>query len=128
MADAARKGKVLIVEDNAFNVLLIRTLLAAENLETAVAVDAREALVAVAQFRPDLILMDLQLPDMDGLTLTRQLRAEHGTDLKIVALTAHRREDVATAVAAAGCQGLLTKPLDPAAFRQTIRGYLEGDR
>ena len=116
------RARILIVDDNPLNALLCRTLLAGEPCEVAVAGDARHALDTMATFSPDLILMDLELPDVDGLTLARQILAQR--PVRIVALTAHRAEDVADAVDAAGCLGLITKPLEPEAFLGAVRAYL----
>jgi two-component system, cell cycle sensor histidine kinase and response regulator CckA len=81
---------ILIVDDNPANLKLARVMLTAEGYEVRVAVDAEEALSLLADFRPRLILMDLQLPGMDGLTLTRRLKDDPATcDVAIVALTAY---------------------------------------
>ncbi|HLX06918.1 MAG TPA: response regulator, partial [Thermoanaerobaculia bacterium] len=81
---------ILIVDDNPTNLKLARVLLAAEGYEVRVAVDAEEALALLASYRPRLILMDLQLPGMDGLTLTRRLKDDPATrDVAILALTAY---------------------------------------
>ena len=81
---------ILIVDDNPTNLKLARVVLAAEGYEVRVAVDAEEAMAMLDGFHPRLILMDLQLPGMDGLTLTRLLKADPVTsDVTILALTAY---------------------------------------
>lgn len=117
--------RVLIVDDNALNRLLLKTLLAPEGYELAVAAHAQQALIAVTAFKPDLILMDLELPGMDGLTLARQLKRDPNTrDIRIVVLTAHSAADVEARVRAAGCEGFLAKPVDPGTFCKTVRSWL----
>lgn len=124
-SDSPSGRRVLVVDDNEWNVILLKTLLESEGYEVAGAGDAQRALAQLAAFRPHLILMDLELPGMDGLTLTRQIKSGADTrDIRIVALTAHAAEEVQASVRAAGCDGLLTKPVDPATFRKTVRGYL----
>ena len=116
-----------MVDDNEWNVKLLKTLLASEGHDVAGAVDAEAALALVGRFHPDLLLLDLELPGMDGLTLARRLKAGADTrDIRIVALTAHTRDEVEDDVRAAGCAGLLTKPVDPVTFRETVRRYLAG--
>ena len=75
---SARGGRVLIVDDNPQNLKLLRILLSGKGYELTTAVDAEEALRTVESFRPHVILMDLQLPRMDGLELTRTLKADPG--------------------------------------------------
>lgn len=118
------KRRVLVVDDNEWSVKLLRMLLVAAGHEVAGAGDAQQALSLAASFKPQLILLDLELPDMGGLALARLLKA--GSDTRttpIVVVTAHAAEDVAPAVRAAGCDGLLTKPVDPATLAETVRRY-----
>ncbi len=117
---------VLIVDDNAANLKLAKVVLAKEGYEIRTAGDAEEALKVLQEFKPRLILMDLQLPGMDGLTLTRQLKAEPGTrDILIVALTAYAMKGDDEKAQAAGCDGYITKPIDTQAFPAQIAGYLK---
>ena len=114
-----------MVEDHGWNLRLLKALLGNAGFDTRGAGDAREALALAESFRPHLILMDLELPDMSGLTLTRALKAGATTrDSVVVALTAHAPEDVAVAFDAAGGAGVLTKPVDPHTFGETVRRYL----
>ncbi len=104
---------ILIVDDNAANLKLARVLLSAEGYEVRVAVDAEEALMLLGSFRPRLILMDLQLPGMDGLTLTRRLKQDPATrGVVILALTAYAMKGDEEKALQAGCDGYITKPID----------------
>lgn len=108
---------VLIVDDNAANLKLAKVLLVKEGYEVRTAGDAEEALKVMEGFKPRLILMDLQLPGMDGLTLTRKLKAEPATrDIVIVALTAYAMKGDEEKARAAGCDGYITKPIDTQSF------------
>ncbi|HEY3886423.1 MAG TPA: response regulator [Vicinamibacterales bacterium] len=118
---------ILIVDDNAQNLKLARVILAAEGYDVRTAVDAEDALRLLQSYAPYLILMDLQLPGMDGLELTRQLKADparHG--LIIVALTAYAMKGDEEKALAAGCDGYVTKPIDPEAFARVVADYLAG--
>ena len=117
--------RILVVDDNELNVLLVKALLSAESLKVADAGDAQQALAAAARFKPHLILLDLELPGTDGLTLARLLKADAATrDIRIVVLSAHEARDVEAAVRDAGCDGFLAKPIDPRTFGATVRRYL----
>ncbi len=117
---------ILIVDDNATNLKLVKVLLVKEGYEIRTAGDAEEALKVLQAFKPRLILMDLQLPGMDGLTLTRQLKAAPETkDILIVALTAYAMKGDDEKALAAGCDGYITKPIDTQAFPAQIAGYLK---
>lgn len=122
--ESSTRTRILIVDDNPLNALLCQTLLAREPCDVAVAADGARAIAAVAAFRPDLILMDLELPDTDGLTLARRILAEPGQRARVVALTAHAAHEVEAAVRDAGCRGLITKPLEPEAFLGAVRRHL----
>lgn len=120
---------ILIVDDNPRNLKLARVLLASEGYEVRTAVDAEDALRVLASFSPELILMDLQLPGMDGLALTRQLKADPARrQILIVALTAYAMKGDEAKALAAGCDGYVTKPIDTDAFPQLVRDYLLGSR
>jgi two-component system cell cycle response regulator DivK len=104
---------ILIVDDNPANLKLARVLLAAAGYEVRVAVDAEEALAVLDRFHPRLILMDLQLPGMDGLTLTRLLKDDPATrHVAILALTAYAMKGDEEKALLAGCDGYVTKPID----------------
>lgn len=116
--------RILVVDDNELNQMLVKELLSAE-FEVFGAGDAQQTLRAAASFRPHLILLDLELPDMDGLALARKLKSDSATrDMPIVVLSAHAAGDMEAAVRAAGCEGFMSKPLDPRTFGATVRRYL----
>jgi CheY-like chemotaxis protein len=118
---------ILIVDDNPTNLKLARVVLAAEGYDVRVAVDAEEALTLLAGFRPRLILMDLQLPGMDGLTLTRLLKGDPATSgVAILALTAYAMKGDEEKAREAGCDGYITKPIDTRTLPAVIAGVLAG--
>lgn len=104
---------VLIVDDNAANLKLARVLLQGEGYRVHTAADAEEALRLLETFTPRVILMDIQLPGMDGLELTRRLKADVATrDIVILALTAYAMKGDEEKARAAGCDGYIAKPID----------------
>ena len=104
---------ILIVDDNPSNTKLLAFLLTSKGYEIRTAASADEAMAVLAEWRPRLILMDIQLPGMDGLTLTRRLKADPATkDIAIVAATAYAMKGDEERALAAGCNGYLTKPID----------------
>lgn len=118
---------ILIVDDNPLNLKLARVLLAAEGYEVRTAVDAEDALAVLATFRPRLVLMDLQLPGIDGYELTRRLKAEPTTrDITIVALTAYAMKGDKDKAYQAGCQGYITKPINTRTLPEQVESYLNG--
>jgi two-component system, cell cycle response regulator DivK len=115
-------ARILIVDDNPVNLKLARLLLTKEGFEVRTAPDAEEALRVLEEFAPNLILMDVQLPGMDGLELTRFLKADpRRRDILIVALTAYAMADDERAARAAGCDGFVTKPIDTRALPALLR-------
>jgi CheY-like chemotaxis protein len=101
------------VDDNAINLKLAKVLLEREGYAVATASDAEEAIELVKTCNPTLILMDIQLPGMDGLSLTRQLKADPATrHIAIVALTAYAMKGDDLKAKEAGCDGYITKPID----------------
>lgn len=119
---------ILIVDDNAQNLKLARVILSIEGYEVRTAVDAEDALRILASFTPRLILMDLQLPAMDGLQLTRQLRADpERRGIRIIALTAYAMKGDEEKALAAGCDGYVTKPIDTATLPKIVASHLARD-
>jgi two-component system cell cycle response regulator DivK len=117
---------ILVVDDNIANLKLARVLLTKEGYEVQPAVDAEDALKIMKTFKPRLILMDIQLPGMDGLELTRRLKAAGDTkDIVIVALTAYAMKGDEEKALAAGCDGYITKPIDTQALPELILKYLQ---
>jgi two-component system, cell cycle response regulator DivK len=118
---------ILIVDDNVANLKLVRVLLAGEGYEIRTAADAEEALEILRTFRPRLVLMDIQLPGMDGLELTRRLKADPETrDVIILALTAYAMQGDEAKARGAGCDGYVSKPIDTRVLPKTVAEYLQG--
>jgi CheY-like chemotaxis protein len=116
---------ILIVDDNPFNLKLARLLLTGEGYETRTAVDAEHAMNVLQEFKPRLILMDIQLPGMDGLELTRRLKAAPETShIVVVALTAYAMRGDEERARAAGCDGYIAKPIDIGTLPNAVAGYL----
>lgn len=116
---------ILIVDDNPVNLKLARVVLSSEGYEVRTAGDAATAFAMLSRFRPRLILMDLQLPGIDGLEATRRLKADPGTrDIIVVALTAYAMKGDDAKARAAGCDGYVTKPIDTRRFPEMIATLL----
>lgn len=116
---------ILVVDDNAQNLKLARVLLAGEGYVVRTAVDAEDALEILQEFEPKLILMDLQLPGMDGLTLMRQLKHDPlRNKIIVVALTAYAMKGDAEKAIRAGCDGYVSKPIDTDALPKMVADYL----
>lgn len=116
---------ILIVDDNPTNLKLVAYLVRANGYEVHTAIDADAALSAVRAFAPKLILMDLQLPGVDGLELTRRLKTDPETrGIVIVALTAFAMKGDQEKALAAGCDDYVTKPIDTRALPGLIARHL----
>jgi len=113
--------RVLVIEDNAANMKLVVVLLEREGYEVIQAGDAEDGIRLTRERHPDLILMDVQLPGMDGLAATRLLKGDIATrDIRIVALTAFAMPGDHERIAAAGCDGYITKPIHYKDFLNTV--------
>jgi len=116
---------ILIVDDNAANLKLARVLLQAEGYDVRTAADAEDAVRLLQSFTPRLVLMDIQLPGMDGLELTRRLKADIATkDIVILALTAYAMKGDEERARAAGCDGYIAKPIDIGSLPGLIAEHL----
>jgi CheY-like chemotaxis protein len=116
---------ILVVDDNPQNLKLARVLLSIEGYEVRTAADAEEALRILESFAPRLILMDLQLPGMDGLELTRRLKADPARrGIIVIALTAYAMKGDREKALAAGCDGYVSKPIDTVALPRLIAEHL----
>ena len=119
--------RILVVDDNPVNLKLAADLLESEGYDVQRAMDAEQAMAAIDKSRPDLILMDVALPGMDGLTLTRKLKAAEATrGISIVALTAFAMKGDEQKARDAGCDGYIAKPINTRQLCLQVAGYLEG--
>lgn len=118
-------ARILVVEDNPVNLELVRDILEAHGHEVLEASNATDGLALLSGELPDLILMDIQLPGMDGLTATRQIKADARLQgIPVVALTAHAMKGDEERALAAGCDGYVSKPIDTRALPQMVAGFL----
>ncbi len=116
---------ILIVDDNEANRRFVEIALAREGYLVRTAANAAEALTAIQGAAPDLILMDLQLPDIDGYELTRRLKTDTARRaIRIVALTAYAMKGDDERARAAGCDGYIAKPVEPAVLRRLVADHL----
>lgn len=117
---------ILLVDDSLPNLKLTRFLLMEDGFEVRTAENAEQALLALETRVPDMILMDIQMPGMDGLALTRHLRRDWDSSLRnvpIVALTASAIKGDEQIARSAGCDGYITKPIDTRTFVGLVRDY-----
>lgn len=117
---------ILIVDDNVVNLKLATRVLEAAGFSISQATDAEQAQQMLAEFVPALILMDIGLPGMDGLSLTRKLKADERFEhVPIVALTASAMKGDDQKAIDAGCEGYITKPIDTRELPRQVQTYLD---
>ena len=117
--------RTLVVEDNENNMYLIGYILRKHGHEVIEAVSGEEGLALAVQEQPDLILMDIQLPGMDGLEATRRIRAsEAASGIPIIALTSYAMTGDRERALQAGCTGYIEKPIDPETIIASIERYI----
>ncbi len=122
-------GTVLIVEDDRMSQKMVRDALRAAGYETEEVDSGERALQKVAEKTPDLIVMDIRLPGIDGLETTRRLKADPGTAaIPIVAVTAHVMPEDESLIRDAGCDAYMPKPIRFSALLGLVRDLLAGDR
>lgn len=117
--------KVLVVEDNELNMKLFHDLLEAYHIETIEARDGKNVLALAREHRPDLILMDIQLPEVSGLEVTKWLKSD--PDLKsipVIAVTAFAMKGDEKKIREGGCEDYISKPISIVKFMETIQKYL----
>jgi len=113
MLPTEEKGTILYVEDNPDNRMLVRRILLSEDYSLLEATNAADALETLKTAKPDLILMDINMPDMDGYTLTAKIKSMPGFEkMPILALTANVMRGDREKVLEAGCDGYIQKPID----------------
>ena len=121
-----RAKKVLIVEDNELNMKLFHDLLDAQGYETLQTREGLEALSLAREQRPDLILMDIQLPEISGLEVTKWLKADDElSSIPVVAVTAFAMKGDEERIRQGGCEAYISKPISVSGFLETIRQLLD---
>jgi two-component system, cell cycle response regulator DivK len=129
MSPLAAGQRILIVEDNEKNLKLVRDLLQYHGFRTLEAADAETGLELASQTKPDLILMDIELPGMDGVTALEHLRADPGTaGIGVVAVTASVMPVDRERLSRAGFDGCIEKPIDVKAFPGQVLAYCHDSR
>jgi signal transduction histidine kinase len=122
----SKRNRVLVVEDNPSNLDLARMVLEGNGFAVDTASNGTEGLEKARHLQPDLILMDMQLPGVDGLEVTRQLKADPATaSIKVVALTANALKGSEEQALAAGCSGYIAKPIELKKFMLQVTNFLE---
>jgi two-component system cell cycle response regulator DivK len=125
MRSETEMKKILLVEDNETNLYLLRFMLEKAGYQTIEAKNAIAGVELAISEKPDLVIMDIQLPDIDGLEATRRIRAsKSGGSIPIVALTSYAMTGDRGRALAAGCTGYIEKPIDPGSFIAEIEKYL----
>lgn len=117
---------ILVIEDNPLNMKLVRSILARGNYSVLEAADAETGMLLAREKQPDAILMDIQLPGIDGLSAARILKSDpRCKNTIIIAVTSYAMENDDKKAYDAGCDGYITKPIDTKSFLQTIDLFLE---
>jgi CheY-like chemotaxis protein len=119
------KKKILVIEDNEQNLYLVNFILDTHGFQVIQATNGIDGIRHAEQQQPDLILLDIQLPIMDGYTVARELRKKAAlADVPIVAVTSYAMPGDRESAMAAGCTGYIEKPIDPDTFMSQIEHYL----
>lgn len=120
------KKKVLVVEDNPMNMILIKEILAVNGFEVIEAYNGHDAIKRVSEEMPDLILMDLNLPEMDGVTATKILKSNTPSkDIPIVAITASAMKGDEEKILAEGFDGYIAKPIEMKKFIKAVALFIK---
>ncbi len=116
---------ILVVEDNANNMMLVRDVLQLKGYQVVEATTGTEGVRLALERRPDLVLMDIQLPDIDGMTALKQIRADEGArSIPVLAVSASVMPDDQQRIVASGFNAYVTKPLNMRSFLQTVEKFL----
>lgn len=122
-------NRILMIEDNPNNAMLVRRILEAKSIELIHAWDGETGLQMAMEQRPDLILLDLGLPDVDGQTIASFIRRVPDLEnIPMIAVTAWPEATACEMAKAYGCDGYITKPIDVKSFADTVLGYLKSSR
>jgi CheY-like chemotaxis protein len=117
---------ILIVDDHELNLKLARMVLEAHGYQIQIATDGLQALNLLAEIRPQLVLLDIQLPGIDGFEVARRIRSNPATrDLKVVAVTAYALKGYEEQARLAGCDGFITKPINTTQLPLQVRRYID---
>ena len=120
------KATILIIEDNELNAKLVRCLLEVGGYRVLEALDAETGIALTRRHHPDLVLMDIQLSGMDGLSATRLMKQEPSLkSIPVVALTSYAMEHDEKKALNAGCEGYITKPIDTRSFLNNVEQYIK---
>jgi len=120
-------GRILVIEDNAKNLKLVRDVLSHDGYEVIEARNAEDGIALAEEQLPDLVLMDIQLPGMDGMEALKVLKgSDRGSSVPIVAVTAFAMKDDRARALDAGFDDYLEKPISLHALREVVHGYLPG--
>jgi len=118
---------VLIVEDNELNMKLFHDLLEAQGYATLQTKDGREALQLARDHRPDLVLMDIQLPKVSGLEVTKWIKEDDDLrDIPVIAVTAFAMKGDEEKIRQGGCEAYIAKPISVSEFLQTVQKFIDG--
>lgn len=120
------KNKILIVEDNELNMKLFDDLLGAHGYQTVKTREGSQVLELARLHKPDLILMDIQLPEVSGIEVTRWLKAEPDLkDIPVIAVTAFAMKGDEEKIRQGGCEGYISKPISIGEFMKVVQKYLD---
>ena len=121
------KARVLYIEDNPDNMILVKRILEIEGYEVIGALTGREGLIKAMQNKPDIVITDINLPDIDGYEITHNLKTDKTTaHIPVVAMTANVMQKDRENVFGAGCDGYITKPIDVDELPEQIESFLKG--
>jgi len=124
-SDNREQKKILVVDDNQDSRELVMKILGNKNYHLLEAYDGEDALNKIIAEKPDLVLMDISMPKIDGYEVTRRLKTmDDYKDIPIIALTAHAMKGDCEKALAAGCKGYITKPINIREFNDQIEQYL----
>jgi len=122
------KAKILVIEDNEQNMYLLTFILEKHDYQVIQAVNGSEGIAQACQHKPDLILLDIQLPTMDGYTVARELRKiSELVETPVIAVTSYAMSHDRELALQAGCTGYIEKPINPDTFLTQIEEYLKSN-